>query len=123
MATNPQATDRRWRLHRCHRQCGVALIVLSALIFRAAPILAFERIYREPCEIAYKGDRPFVVTCVVSVGIDNQHVVMTARTPNGKAFIIENGGPDENEWFLDHKEAEVKGPDPCFQNAQVKVCF
>jgi hypothetical protein len=102
------------------------LIILVALIFWAAPTMGFVGSYRAPCEIFYKGDKPLVVTCMVTVGLNRKHVVMLARTPNGRTFIIENGGPGQDKWFLNHKVAAVlksKGPDPCFQNEQVKVCF
>jgi hypothetical protein len=108
------------------RRYGPLLIVVVAPIFWVAPTLAFEGTYKAPCEIFYRGVKPFVVTCTVRVGLNKKHVVMSAQTPNGKAFVIENGGPDENEWFLDHKVAEVlrtNDPDPCFQNEKVRVCF
>jgi hypothetical protein len=120
------AGGQRWKPTMCCRPCGAALIVLGAMIFWAVPTLGFEGTYKAPCEIFYKGDKPFVVTCTIRVGLNRKHVVMLARTPNGKSFRIENGGPDQNEWFLDHKAAEVikaKQPDPCFQNEKVKVCF
>jgi hypothetical protein len=120
------AGDRRWRLPMCYGRRGVSLIILVAVILWAVPTLGFVRTYQTRCKIFYNGEKPLVVTSTIRVKLSGKHVMMLVRTPNGKTFIIENGGPDQKEWFLDHKVAEVlksKDPDPCFQNEKVKVCF
>jgi hypothetical protein len=61
----------------------------------------------------------------VTISIAKTHVVEVARTPNGKAFRIENDRLDPNKWYLDHEEAILtsKEPEPCYKNAEVEICL
>jgi hypothetical protein len=67
---------------------------LLALISWITPSPANQGSIQVPCEISY--GTPFVVICDVTISAIEgwHHVVETVRTPNGKAFVIENENKD-----------------------------
>jgi hypothetical protein len=108
-----------------YQRLGRSLMALAALICWTTPVPGFEGKFRLPCEILYRGEAPFVVTCEVTIKSIEGSVVELARTPNGKTFVIKNGRVDHNEWLLDHKRAVLVSEEPkfCCENDTVEVCF
>jgi hypothetical protein len=113
-----------------YQRLGATLIVLIALISSITPLPAEpakEGRFRTPCEIFYRGKAPFNVICEVTIGAIEGYVVESAKTPNGKAFVIENERFDHNKWLLDHKKAVFTSKDKnskfCCKNYEVEICF
>src|SRR5262245_1446035 len=108
-----------------HQRLGAILIGLVALIAGSTPTPGFQGSFRIPCEISYRGKAPVVVICTVTIITTRGHIVETARTPNGRAFVVKNDGWDQNAWLLDHEKAVLtsKEPKPCYKNIEVQVCF
>src|SRR5215469_14251189 len=109
----------------CYRRLGKALIVFGVLIFPVNFTLGFEGVFKLPCLISYHNKVPFIVNCTVTININTEHVVEMARTPNGKAFIIENDKLDTGKWYLNHEVAimTLYQPETCYRNAEVKLCL
>jgi hypothetical protein len=105
----------------------LATQLLIAFISWTTPLPVREGSFRTPCEIFYRGRAPFSVICEVTIGAIEGHVAESVKTPNGKAFVIENGRLDHNKWLLDHKNAIFTSKDKeskfCCKNAEVEICF